>query len=103
MTVIETATPECAGASGLSAGKACAGRAIPFTASRGVPATRELESTLWGVLGIAGVAIAAGALVEPQAVRDTVARFEQAGCDELVLFPCNPDPAQVEALAEVVR
>jgi alkanesulfonate monooxygenase SsuD/methylene tetrahydromethanopterin reductase-like flavin-dependent oxidoreductase (luciferase family) len=57
----------------------------------------------YGFLGPWAERIAAGALVEPQAVRDTVARFEQAGCDELVLFPCNPDPAQVEALAEVVR
>jgi alkanesulfonate monooxygenase SsuD/methylene tetrahydromethanopterin reductase-like flavin-dependent oxidoreductase (luciferase family) len=47
--------------------------------------------------------IAAGALVEPQQVRDAVGQFEQAGCDELILMPCNPDPAQVEALADAVK
>ena len=28
--------------------------------------------------------------------------FEQAGCDELILFPCSADPEQVELLAKVV-
>jgi alkanesulfonate monooxygenase SsuD/methylene tetrahydromethanopterin reductase-like flavin-dependent oxidoreductase (luciferase family) len=46
--------------------------------------------------------IAAGALTEPAAVRDAVERFQQAGCDELLLFPCSPDPAQVELLADAV-
>jgi alkanesulfonate monooxygenase SsuD/methylene tetrahydromethanopterin reductase-like flavin-dependent oxidoreductase (luciferase family) len=57
----------------------------------------------YGFLGPWADRIAEGALVEPPRIRDAVAQFEQAGCDELVLFPCNPDPAQVEALAEVVR
>jgi alkanesulfonate monooxygenase SsuD/methylene tetrahydromethanopterin reductase-like flavin-dependent oxidoreductase (luciferase family) len=47
--------------------------------------------------------IATSVLTDPQGVRDTLDRFEQAGCDELIMFPCNPDPAQVEALAEAVR
>jgi alkanesulfonate monooxygenase SsuD/methylene tetrahydromethanopterin reductase-like flavin-dependent oxidoreductase (luciferase family) len=46
--------------------------------------------------------IAAGALTDPQAIRDAVGRFEQAGCDELLLFPCNPDPAQVGLLADTL-
>jgi alkanesulfonate monooxygenase SsuD/methylene tetrahydromethanopterin reductase-like flavin-dependent oxidoreductase (luciferase family) len=57
----------------------------------------------YGFLGPWADRIAEGALTDPERVRDAVAKFEQAGCDELVLFPCNPDPAQVEALAEVVR
>lgn len=57
----------------------------------------------YGFLGPWAERIAAGALTEPQQVRDAVGRFEQAGCDELILMPCNPDPAQVEALAEVVK
>jgi hypothetical protein len=28
-----------------------------------------------------------------------VNRFEQAGADELILFPASPDPAQVDLLA----
>jgi alkanesulfonate monooxygenase SsuD/methylene tetrahydromethanopterin reductase-like flavin-dependent oxidoreductase (luciferase family) len=46
--------------------------------------------------------IAAGALTDEQAVRDALAQFEEAGCDELLLFPCNPDPAQVDALAAAI-
>ncbi len=43
--------------------------------------------------------IAAGALTSPQQVADTVARFTDAGCDELILFPCNPDVRQVSLTA----
>jgi alkanesulfonate monooxygenase SsuD/methylene tetrahydromethanopterin reductase-like flavin-dependent oxidoreductase (luciferase family) len=57
----------------------------------------------YGFLGPWAERIAASALTEPQRVRDAVGQFEQAGCDELILFPCNPDPAQVDALAEVVK
>ena len=31
-----------------------------------------------------------------------VEAFRQAGCDELVLFPCDPDPGQVDLLADAV-
>jgi alkanesulfonate monooxygenase SsuD/methylene tetrahydromethanopterin reductase-like flavin-dependent oxidoreductase (luciferase family) len=44
--------------------------------------------------------IAAGALTSPRKAADTVASFTDAGCDELILFPCNPDPAQVSLTAE---
>ncbi len=43
--------------------------------------------------------IAASALTSPQQVADTVAGFTDAGCDELILFPCNPDTAQVSLAA----
>lgn len=43
--------------------------------------------------------IAAGALTSPQQVADTVDRFTDAGCDELILFPCNPDVRQVSLTA----
>ena len=37
---------------------------------------------------------------------DTVGRYVQgfsdAGCDELVLFPCDPDPGQVDLLADAI-
>src|SRR6266702_2094726 len=44
--------------------------------------------------------IAASALTSAQKVADTVAAFTDAGCDELILFPCNPDLAQVPAMAQ---
>jgi alkanesulfonate monooxygenase SsuD/methylene tetrahydromethanopterin reductase-like flavin-dependent oxidoreductase (luciferase family) len=43
--------------------------------------------------------IAAGALTSQQKVADAVAAFTDAGCDELILFPCNPDVAQVRLMA----
>jgi alkanesulfonate monooxygenase SsuD/methylene tetrahydromethanopterin reductase-like flavin-dependent oxidoreductase (luciferase family) len=43
--------------------------------------------------------IAAGALTTPRRVAETVASFDDAGCDELILFPCNPDTAQVALIA----
>jgi alkanesulfonate monooxygenase SsuD/methylene tetrahydromethanopterin reductase-like flavin-dependent oxidoreductase (luciferase family) len=44
--------------------------------------------------------IAASALTSPRRVAETVAGFADAGCDELILFPCNPDIAQVRLTAE---
>jgi alkanesulfonate monooxygenase SsuD/methylene tetrahydromethanopterin reductase-like flavin-dependent oxidoreductase (luciferase family) len=41
-----------------------------------------------------------GALTSPEAVADAVAGFRAAGCDELILFPCNPAVEQVTLIAE---
>jgi alkanesulfonate monooxygenase SsuD/methylene tetrahydromethanopterin reductase-like flavin-dependent oxidoreductase (luciferase family) len=46
--------------------------------------------------------IAAGAVTDPDAIKERIAGFAAAGCDELILFPCDPDPAQVDRLAAVV-
>ena len=40
------------------------------------------------------------ALTNPDAVRRTAGEFAEAGCDELILFPCSPDLDQVDRLAE---
>ncbi|HEY3683369.1 MAG TPA: LLM class flavin-dependent oxidoreductase [Streptosporangiaceae bacterium] len=47
--------------------------------------------------------IAKGALTTPDAVRDAVRAFGDAGCDELVLFPCSADPDQVSLLAAALN
>lgn len=47
--------------------------------------------------------IAAAALTDPAAIREAIAAYEQAGCDELMLFPCSADPEQVQLLAEALR
>jgi alkanesulfonate monooxygenase SsuD/methylene tetrahydromethanopterin reductase-like flavin-dependent oxidoreductase (luciferase family) len=44
--------------------------------------------------------IAAGALTSQQKVADAVADFIDLGCDELILFPCNPDLGQVSLTAK---
>jgi len=40
------------------------------------------------------------ALTTEQKVADAVAGFAAAGCDELILFPCNPDVGQVALIAD---
>ena len=43
--------------------------------------------------------IAGSAATDEETVQSYLSAFEQAGCDELVLFPCSPDPEQVGLLA----
>jgi alkanesulfonate monooxygenase SsuD/methylene tetrahydromethanopterin reductase-like flavin-dependent oxidoreductase (luciferase family) len=56
----------------------------------------------YGFVGDFAEQMAAGVPADPQSVKDRVAAFEQAGCDEFVLFPTSSDPAQVDLLAEAV-
>src|SRR5206468_10162302 len=46
--------------------------------------------------------IAAGLLTTPQAIAQFIRGYEEAGCDELVLFPTVADIAQLRRLAEVL-
>lgn len=46
--------------------------------------------------------VAAGALKDAASVRERIEAFAAAGCDELVLFPCSPDLAQVDLLADAI-
>jgi alkanesulfonate monooxygenase SsuD/methylene tetrahydromethanopterin reductase-like flavin-dependent oxidoreductase (luciferase family) len=46
--------------------------------------------------------IAAGQLTSPQAVAEFARAYEEAGCDELVLFPAVADLAQVDLLADAL-
>jgi alkanesulfonate monooxygenase SsuD/methylene tetrahydromethanopterin reductase-like flavin-dependent oxidoreductase (luciferase family) len=46
--------------------------------------------------------IAAGNLTSPRAIRDFVRGYEEAGCDELILFPTVADLEQLDRLAEVL-
>jgi alkanesulfonate monooxygenase SsuD/methylene tetrahydromethanopterin reductase-like flavin-dependent oxidoreductase (luciferase family) len=57
-------------------------------------------SDYYSFIGDFAQQIAAGALTSPQKVADTVAAFTDAGCDELILFPCSPDTAQVALIAQ---
>ncbi len=47
--------------------------------------------------------IAAGNLTSPGTIVDTIRGYEDAGCDELVLFPTVSAIEQIDRLAEVVR
>jgi alkanesulfonate monooxygenase SsuD/methylene tetrahydromethanopterin reductase-like flavin-dependent oxidoreductase (luciferase family) len=47
-------------------------------------------------------AIVGATPTDPESVRGLVAAYEEAACDELVLFPGSSDPQQVDLLAEAV-
>jgi alkanesulfonate monooxygenase SsuD/methylene tetrahydromethanopterin reductase-like flavin-dependent oxidoreductase (luciferase family) len=47
--------------------------------------------------------IVARAATDAETVRENVAAFAEAGCDELIFFPCDPDPDQVDLLADALR
>ncbi len=47
--------------------------------------------------------IAAGLLTTPQAIAQFIRGYEEAGCDELVLFPTLPELAQLDRLAAVLH
>ena len=40
--------------------------------------------------------IAAGAAKDVATVKRYVEGFAEAGCDELIMIPCDPDPGQVD-------
>lgn len=56
----------------------------------------------YAFIGDAAEQMAASVPADPQALKDRLAAFEQAGCDEFVVFPTSSDPAQVDLLAEAV-
>jgi alkanesulfonate monooxygenase SsuD/methylene tetrahydromethanopterin reductase-like flavin-dependent oxidoreductase (luciferase family) len=46
--------------------------------------------------------IAGSAATDPQTAKGYVQAFADAGCDELIFFPSDPDPAQVDLLADAI-
>ncbi|HEY7486170.1 MAG TPA: LLM class flavin-dependent oxidoreductase [Streptosporangiaceae bacterium] len=79
--------------------------ALPYF-SLGSRAREKAEAFLTDHYAIEGPAvaerIAGAALTARTALRDAVAAYEQAGCDELMLFPCSSDLEQVRLLADAV-
>jgi alkanesulfonate monooxygenase SsuD/methylene tetrahydromethanopterin reductase-like flavin-dependent oxidoreductase (luciferase family) len=47
--------------------------------------------------------IVAGAAKDAESVRQQIAAYEAAGCDELIFFPSSGDAAQVDLLADAAR
>jgi len=62
---------------------------------------RAYLSDYYASMGEYAATAVSGALTSPHLVRDQVAAFADAGCDELVLFPCSPDREQLRRLADV--
>ena len=46
--------------------------------------------------------VAAGLLDSPKAIREQVAGYGEAGCDELVLLPATSDPSELDRLADAL-
>jgi alkanesulfonate monooxygenase SsuD/methylene tetrahydromethanopterin reductase-like flavin-dependent oxidoreductase (luciferase family) len=55
----------------------------------------------YGFAGEYANMVVGSALTSEAAVRQAITEFADAGCDELVLFPCSPDVDQLKRLAEV--
>jgi alkanesulfonate monooxygenase SsuD/methylene tetrahydromethanopterin reductase-like flavin-dependent oxidoreductase (luciferase family) len=47
--------------------------------------------------------IAAGLLTTPQAIAGFIRGYQEAGCDELVLFPTLPDMTQLDQLGQIIE
>ena len=69
--------------------------------SDGPDAARRYLTDYYAFAGPYADQAAEAALTDPDAVRRTAGEFAEAGCDELILFPCSPDLDQVDRLAEV--
>jgi alkanesulfonate monooxygenase SsuD/methylene tetrahydromethanopterin reductase-like flavin-dependent oxidoreductase (luciferase family) len=68
-------------------------------------AEQAVERTLGDYYGSEGAYyddIVARAAKDPETVRENVRAFAEAGCDELIFFPCDPDPGQVDLLADAL-
>lgn len=46
--------------------------------------------------------VAAGLLDSPKSIREQVAGYAEAGCDELVLLPATSDPSELDRLADAL-
>lgn len=64
---------------------------------------RRYLGDYYGFVGDFVDRIVGSALTTQQKVDDAVAGFAAAGCDELILFPCDPDLGQVGLVADAVR
>jgi alkanesulfonate monooxygenase SsuD/methylene tetrahydromethanopterin reductase-like flavin-dependent oxidoreductase (luciferase family) len=68
-----------------------------------VEAGRSYMRDYYAFTGPFAERIASGLLTTPQAIAQFVRGYEEAGCDELVLFPTVPDLTQLNKLADVLN
>jgi alkanesulfonate monooxygenase SsuD/methylene tetrahydromethanopterin reductase-like flavin-dependent oxidoreductase (luciferase family) len=69
---------------------------------RGEEAADRYLRDYYAWLGDYAGAVADSAAKDETTVKQYVEGFAAAGCDELILFPCDPDPAQVDLLADAI-
>jgi alkanesulfonate monooxygenase SsuD/methylene tetrahydromethanopterin reductase-like flavin-dependent oxidoreductase (luciferase family) len=90
---------KAAGRDGTPRLMACASFALGPTAE--ADASTHLRHYYRSLGPLADQAVAE-ALTTPDRLSDAIHAFEQAGCDELILFPWNPDPSQIDQLYEAL-
>jgi alkanesulfonate monooxygenase SsuD/methylene tetrahydromethanopterin reductase-like flavin-dependent oxidoreductase (luciferase family) len=56
----------------------------------------------YGFAGAYAETVARRVAVDAEGLRELQQRYADAGCDELILFPCSADPEQVDMLADAV-
>ena len=69
---------------------------------RAKDAARGYLGDYYAFLGEYAEMVAESAATDADTVRQYVQAFSDAGCDELILFPCDPDPGQVDLLADAI-
>lgn len=67
-----------------------------------VEASRQYLLDYYAFTGPFARRIAEGLLTTPQAVRQFIRGYADAGCDELILFPGVSDPEQLDRLADIL-
>lgn len=79
--------------------------ALPYfcLGSRSQAAAGEFLTDHYAIEGPETAArLAAEALTDPAAIRKAIAAYQDAGCDELIFSPCDPDPGQIGMLSDAV-
>lgn len=56
----------------------------------------------YAIEGSAARDLAASALTDERSVREAIAEYDRAGCDELILYPCGAGTDQVRLLADAI-
>lgn len=90
--------------------KAAGRPGVPRTAALnyfglGGEGTAGIDAFLRDYYAMAGLrveALAQAALTTPDKIREAIKGYEEAGCQELVLFPGSPNPDQVDRLADLL-
>jgi alkanesulfonate monooxygenase SsuD/methylene tetrahydromethanopterin reductase-like flavin-dependent oxidoreductase (luciferase family) len=65
-------------------------------------AARSYLGDYYAFLGEYAGMIVDSAATDADTIRAYVQGFDAAGCDELILFPCDPDPGQVDLFADAI-
>lgn len=65
-------------------------------------AARKSLLSYYAALGPQAEMMVSRALITPETLKEGVATYEAAGCDEVIFYPCSTDIEQVDLLAEAV-